>query len=122
MFSFSLLTVTNSYKHANIFGMLILLKLEASGYTRKQAQSVIRNTWQESSGPTKHLRFTWARGATPQFRNRNIIVLYRKVTLLKIVSSAIRKRNNSAKYMPGHTLVLWVWKLGIPVRLSSHKR
>lgn len=36
-FSFSLLRVTNSYKHANAFGMFILLKLEAPGYTRKQA-------------------------------------------------------------------------------------
>lgn len=36
-FSFSLLRVTNSYKHANAFGMFILLKLEAPGYTRKHA-------------------------------------------------------------------------------------
>lgn len=33
--------------------MFILFKLEAPGYTRKQAQSMMRNTWQESSRFTK---------------------------------------------------------------------
>lgn len=36
-FSFSLLKVTNSYKHVNAFRMFILFKLEAPGYTRKEA-------------------------------------------------------------------------------------
>lgn len=63
--------------------MFLLFKLEAPGYTRKQAWSVMRNTWQEASGFTKHSRFIWACGITPQFRNRNVLVLYSKVILLK---------------------------------------
>lgn len=31
----------------------------------------------------------------------------------------MRKRNNSGKFTPGHTLAASVRKLGIPVRLSS---
>lgn len=34
----------------------------------------------------------------------------------------MRKRNNGGKFTPGHTLAAPVWKLGIPVRLSSITR
>lgn len=60
--SFSLLRATNSSQHANAFGMFILFKLEAPGYTRRQAQSMMRNTWQESSWFTEHSTVTWAWG------------------------------------------------------------
>lgn len=66
---------------------------------------MMRNTWQGSSGSTKHFRFTWARGTVPWFKNRNILFFYSEVILLKILSSAVKKRNDSAKYTPGHTLV-----------------
>lgn len=65
IFSFSLLRAPNSYTHTNAFGMFILFKLGAPGYTRKQAETVMRNTWQVSSWFTKHSSFTWAWGTPP---------------------------------------------------------
>lgn len=44
-------------------------------------------------------------------QDRNILVFYRKVILLKISSSAVRKRNNTAEYTPGHILCRQ-WEIG----------
>ena len=121
IFSFFPLKITNSYQHANAFGMFILFKLEAPGYTRKQAQSMMKTTWQESSWFTKHLRFPWVEGTTPGFRNRNIFVLDHRVIVLENVilshqEEREKKNWNSSTHGRSQASIISV-RLGMRVRL-----